>query len=605
MGFCSDDEDFARLNLPGAEAATISTSYNDSYSLASAVALSPLSSNDSSETQIYKPSQLAELPALLVDHLEPSISSAAEANNIAQFSYYSDRDIANASNSDNNNIVAEIDSATDFSDPLNPILIDGLHSNDKNEVNVPCTGANLAVNFANNDGIDKVSLIEDTPDAMAFETPINLISESNQSSIAANISDVSVDLFVTNPLNENENHEILNNISENTNDGEQSSIDIALAEKIELENTLASAEFAVSDNTPPATPTPDAKPQQTAKTEAPLNTPLSPLVAQIALNSPTLSASLLKPPVSDETSSSTTGTLETVHLTTSSFVDVSFDSFNNTNIGAFEEDLDEFDEQDISLAQFSSSSAITAATASSTATTNTILFTAAPVSIASVNILQEPVAVTADSSNDLYGFDDDDDDDDDDGDIGTVTSSVGRKIVLEPTFASSKLSTNVLGDEDDEVEVVENEIELKNINPEDEEMDISVSVLAPPVSVVEDDRVPELSTDEAIGSDEIEEDYQQYESVKAPQAITSKRTDTSDFDNERMLLMSQAMDLIDSVSELIARNEKLKMEHAQLNEQNRMLKEYIANMMSKVCAEDPLISIAEGDFKNLFNKRPD
>ncbi|KAJ3025142.1 UNVERIFIED_CONTAM: hypothetical protein HDU68_007429 [Siphonaria sp. JEL0065] len=54
-----------------------------------------------------------------------------------------------------------------------------------------------------------------------------------------------------------------------------------------------------------------------------------------------------------------------------------------------------------------------------------------------------------------------------------------------------------------------------------------------------------------------------------------------EFDNERMLLMSQAMDMIDSVSELVYGVEKIRKETGDMEEQIRLMKEVIENMMRK------------------------
>ncbi|KAJ3073042.1 hypothetical protein HDU98_002311 [Podochytrium sp. JEL0797] len=54
-----------------------------------------------------------------------------------------------------------------------------------------------------------------------------------------------------------------------------------------------------------------------------------------------------------------------------------------------------------------------------------------------------------------------------------------------------------------------------------------------------------------------------------------------EFDNERMLLMSKAMDMMDAVAELIVKIDTTKKECAQIEDQTLMLKEVIENMMRK------------------------
>ncbi|KAJ3069532.1 hypothetical protein HDU99_002916, partial [Rhizoclosmatium hyalinum] len=69
--------------------------------------------------------------------------------------------------------------------------------------------------------------------------------------------------------------------------------------------------------------------------------------------------------------------------------------------------------------------------------------------------------------------------------------------------------------------------------------------------------------------------------VEEPEQEELKRADTSDFDNERMLLMSQVMDKIDVVTELIVKIEKTRKETGGLKDQIKMMTEVIEDMMKK------------------------
>ncbi|KAI8616222.1 hypothetical protein BC830DRAFT_1119011 [Chytriomyces sp. MP71] len=56
---------------------------------------------------------------------------------------------------------------------------------------------------------------------------------------------------------------------------------------------------------------------------------------------------------------------------------------------------------------------------------------------------------------------------------------------------------------------------------------------------------------------------------------------TTEFDNDRMILISNAMDFADSLMQLVVRNEKARAECMKLEAQNEMLKEYITGLMQK------------------------
>ncbi|KAJ3290174.1 hypothetical protein HDU79_003480 [Rhizoclosmatium sp. JEL0117] len=123
---------------------------------------------------------------------------------------------------------------------------------------------------------------------------------------------------------------------------------------------------------------------------------------------------------------------------------------------------------------------------------------------------------------------------DDEEDISSAFKPNG--IILEPTYYNPEAAASG--------EVLES-VDL-------EEVDIAVAPAAEEVIVVEEPEQEEL-----------------------------KRADTSDFDNERMLLMSQVMDKIDVVTELIVKIEKTRKETGGLKDQIKMMTEVIEDMMKK------------------------
>ncbi|KAI9334908.1 hypothetical protein BDR26DRAFT_866374 [Obelidium mucronatum] len=130
------------------------------------------------------------------------------------------------------------------------------------------------------------------------------------------------------------------------------------------------------------------------------------------------------------------------------------------------------------------------------------------------------------------------DEEEEEGDISMAFSS--RGIVLEPTLHTPMIDDDSFAGQMDEVNL-----------EGDEEYDISSKTVE--------------SIDESKLNPEHLSDY----------------GGVADFDNERMLLMSQAMDMIDSVAELIFKVEKLRKDTHDAEEQNVMLKEVIENMMMK------------------------
>ncbi|KAI8834460.1 hypothetical protein BJ741DRAFT_610053 [Chytriomyces cf. hyalinus JEL632] len=115
-----------------------------------------------------------------------------------------------------------------------------------------------------------------------------------------------------------------------------------------------------------------------------------------------------------------------------------------------------------------------------------------------------------------------------------------------------------------------------------EEVDTSIPLSATAVAAERDVLVrDDLIASSAETLDPTSSDDEQNASIDESNLNSGLRSNAVEFDNERMILMSNAMDFIDSLKLLIVTNETARSDCAKLSDQNKVLEEYITGMMGK------------------------
>ncbi|KAJ3383684.1 hypothetical protein HDU80_001180 [Chytriomyces hyalinus] len=116
----------------------------------------------------------------------------------------------------------------------------------------------------------------------------------------------------------------------------------------------------------------------------------------------------------------------------------------------------------------------------------------------------------------------------------------------------------------------------------DDEVDISIPLSATAVAAERDVLVrDDLITPSAETLEPVSSGNEQRATVGESNLNPGLKSNTVEFDNERMILMSNAMDFIDSLKLLIVKNETARRDCAKLSDQNKVLEEYITGMMEK------------------------